>query len=396
MTRTPLRVFKNQSGTPAPDVVTKALGTLTGEIAAFKGTMEEQSRAAIEAAELLARRLDRIEAKGNRLGDSPNAPLTLFKEMAGNKRVEEFRSGASRGVSWETPASLRLIRKTLLTSLQDPLAGSPSSSTFDVRPDRLPGVYNFPQRKLRLIDVLAHLPTTSNVVEYPQLSSDYTDAASVQGGEGVSKSEAQVDIGLASAKIATVAHHLPMSRQILDDVPLLSNFIERLLNYGVMLKLENLLLNGNGTTDKIAGLVPGSTVFAPTAGLKPADRIGEAGAFMETLGFTPDVVVFNSIDWFRIRAERDANQRYVALGWNVWPGLQTIFDMQPIPTPALALGTALVIDSAQVAVLDRMEVRSELGYVNTQFTSNAVTMLSELRAGLAIFATRGVQQVVLT
>jgi HK97 family phage major capsid protein len=288
-----------------------------------------------------------------------------------------------------------LIRKTLLTSLQDPLPGSPSSSQFDVRPDRLPGVYNFPQRKLRLIDVIQHLPTTSNVVEYPQLSSDYTDAASVQLGEGVSKSEAQANIGLASAKIATVAHHLPMSRQILDDAPLLSNFIERLLNYGCMLKLENLLINGNGTTDKIGGLLPGSTLFVPTAGLKPADRIGEAGAFMETLGFTPDVVILNSIDWFRIRAERDANQRYVAMGWNVWQP-QTIFDMQPIPTPALALGTALVLDSAQVAVLDRMAVRSELGYVAAQFTENAVTMLSELRAGLAIFATRGVQQVVLT
>jgi HK97 family phage major capsid protein len=369
------------------------------ELAIGEATTKIGGDLAVHKASLdgLGARLDRLEARGNRIALDPTDEGTnIFKQMAANARVQEFRSGASRGVSFDTPASLRLIRKTLLTSLQDPLAGSPSSSTFGVRPDRLSDIFNFPQRKLTLIDVLPHLPATSNSTEYPQLEDGYQNAAAVQLGEGVQKAEADVRIHIATAAIATVAHFLPMSRQVLDDAPMLSNFIERLLGYGAMLKLENLLVNGAGGADKISGLLANATAFVGTGGLHPVDRIGQSAATLQSLGFNPDVVVMNSMDWFAIRSERDANGRYVTDGWATKIGQSAVYDMQPIATPALAAGTALTLDSSQTAVLDRQSVRTELGYVNNQFIANAITMLTELRAGLAIFAPRGIQAVTLT
>src|SRR5476651_649565 len=108
-----------------------AVVKIGGDLAAHRTSLDQ-----------LGTRLDKIEARGNRIGADPTEGGTnIFKEMVGNARVKEFRDGASRGVSFDTPASLRLIRKTLLTSLQDPLAGSPSSSTFGVRPDRLSDIF---------------------------------------------------------------------------------------------------------------------------------------------------------------------------------------------------------------------------------------------------------------
>jgi hypothetical protein len=57
----------------------------------------------------------------------------------------------------------------------------------------------------------------------------------------------------------------------------------RILSVDVVAKCEALLLNGNGTTDKIHGLVPQATTFAHSVSPKP-DRISECLAVMWTTG----------------------------------------------------------------------------------------------------------------
>jgi HK97 family phage major capsid protein len=57
-----------------------------------------------------------------------------------------------------------------------------------------------------------------------------------------------------------------------------------------------------------------------------------------------------------------------------------------ITNPAITAGNFLIMDSSQVMVLDRMQATVEVGTINDQFTRNCVTVLAELRAGLAVFA----------
>ena len=65
-------------------------------------------------------------------------------------------------------------------------------------------------------------------------------------------------------------------------------------------------------------------------------------------------------------------------------------------TPSLAAGTVLVLDVQQVSILAREEVTVMASREDgTNFTTNLVTMLAEMRAGLAVFSAGAVLKVAL-
>jgi HK97 family phage major capsid protein len=81
---------------------------------------------------------------------------------------------------------------------------------------------------------------------------------------------------------------------------------------------------------------------------------------------------------------RDSNGRYIGAGWAA-PTPNSLWGVHTVPSAALAAGTGLVLDTSQVALLDRQEAQVLVGFVGNQFTSNAATILAELRAQLAVY-----------
>ena len=73
---------------------------------------------------------------------------------------------------------------------------------------------------------------------------------------------------------ATVAHYVTASRQVLADSPLLVEFINQVMLFGALKKFEDLVIAGNGTTDKVSGLLTQGTLYAPGAA-HDSDMIGE-------------------------------------------------------------------------------------------------------------------------
>ncbi len=66
-----------------------------------------------------------------------------------------------------------------------------------------------------------------------------------------------------------------------------------------------------------------------------------------------------------------------------------------VTSPAVDQGTAIVVDTAQLLVLDRQQPNVALGRENDDFSRNILKVRGELRAGLMIFATAAVQVVTL-
>jgi hypothetical protein len=60
----------------------------------------------------------------------------------------------------------------------------------------------------------------------------------------------------------------------------------------------------------------------------------------------------------------------------------------------VAIGEPLVFDASQIAILDRQSARVELGRESDDFTRGLVTMLAEVRAGLAVFSPSAILKVV--
>lgn len=270
-----------------------------------------------------------------------------------------------------------------------------TSATYNVQPLRDPGLHNNPQRRLTLLESIASLKVSSGSFEYARLAG-YTNAAAVQVAEGDAKAEASVPSTLVTANIATIAHWTRASVQVLSDAPALTQQLDNLLTYGVRAKLEAELLNGPGGTGRIHGLVPQAGAFTPTVGAKPADAIGEAKTALEAAGWMPSLIVMNPADWFAIASERAAtgDGQYV-LGSPRDPSGPSLWGVPVVATPGIAAGTTLVMDAAQVALLDRENVTVMASREDgTNFTTNMVTLLAEMRAGLAVFSAGAVLKIV--
>lgn len=238
---------------------------------------------------------------------------------------------------------------------------------------------------LTLVDLLPSTPVSSDSYEYVQL--DRTSAAGVQQNEGDEKPETEFTATLVTSKIATVAHWTQASRQVLADNSQLSQMLAAVLSIDVVAKYENLLLNGNGTTDKIEGLVAQAPAFPHTAGPK-ADRLSEAIADMWSAGFVASAIVLNPNDWSFFERERadSGDGQYVAGGGWANPAQPSMWRVPVARAASLAEGNALVVDTRFVTMLDRQQASTAVSTEDRDnFIRNLVTLLAEMRGGLAVY-----------
>lgn len=367
------------------DGITKLTQDTKSELA--KGRAETQRL--VEDYKSLADQVRCLAQKGGvsmEVRSSPRHPFDCFtkSEELASLRKRSNMPNSVRSVSVElSDVSI----KSVLTSTQFS-EGSPTT-TVDVQAQRDNGIYANPRRTLRLLDVLRRLPVSSNAFEYHRLSG-YTNAASYQTAEGVQKPEGSVDTSLQTAKIHTIAHFLPVSKQLLDDQPALQQQLDDLFRYGVIDKLENAIINDTGGSE-IDGLINSGTSFMHTNGADAADRISEAAAYLESIGWNASAVVINPTDWHHLRTTKGAGDgQYMVGTWNM-PAQPTMWGLPVVASAAMPATQAIVMDGSQVLLLDRMQPQVSMGFDGNDFTSNRMTLLAELRAGLAVVSPTAVQ-----
>ena len=269
-------------------------------------------------------------------------------------------------------------------------AGQTGDDPYNVHPQRDGGLYNNPRRRLSLLTELPSIPVTSNSFEFTRLDG-YTNQAGEQSGEGGTKAETAMPTGLIEAKIATVAHWIPASRQVLDDVPALMQQIDSLMRYGVLDKAEQLLVAGDA---QVEGLEELGTAFSGSTGQTLADAVGDAIAELETEGWRPSHVLMHPRTWQSIRSERSSGDgQYVAAGWNQ-PAGSGIWELPVITSASVTENRPVVFDASQCALLDRSSVVVEVFEQDADNVKrNLVTIRGEMRIGLAVFSPSAIKLV---
>ena len=312
-------------------------------------------------------------------------PLAALGASAEVKAFASDRSLKSANV----PLSGSLLQ---IKSVVGDVAGS-GNQLYAVQAQRDPRLAGFAARRLSIFEVLPRLQATSNTFEFNQLDG-YTSAAAAQAKEGAGKAQGALPTELVSAPIVTIAHFFKLSEQVLADAPALQQQVGNLLNYGVLAKASAEILAGS-TAGKVQGLATQATAYASASGATLADAIGGAMTALDVAGWAPDVAVMHPTDWQSIRSERTGDDAYVANGW-AGPAEQTVWGLRVVTDPSIAAGSPLVLDSSQVAILDREQTRVEFGRSGTDMTDNLITALGECRVGLAVFAPAAVLEVSLT
>ena len=310
------------------------------------------------------------------------------------------KKGLSQAI---TSDGMRAFQNRSVKSAQIPLQLSVKALVGDVvgagnqlhsvQAQRDGGIGEDARRSIRLLDLLPRMSVNSNAFEFVALDS-FINATDYQDGEGAEKAEQTVATELQTASIVTIAALLTASEQVLADSPMLSSFLDSKLRFGLLDKLERELIAGAGTTGTIKGLVAHATA-ATTPATAPADKIGEALTQLEIAGWRGGLVILHPNDWQAIRAERGtSNDGYISGGWASAAG-SMMWNVPSLTSSSLTEGTALVLDPAQMALLDRQSVMLEVGHVGTQFAQNLVTLRAELRAGMAVFSPSAILKVTL-
>lgn len=350
-----------------------------GEIS-ITGKTSTETKAAIDTVtqtlNTLGTRLDKIEAKGNRIGEGGEVQKSLgtqFIEMA------DYKSMLSGG---RTKARLDTKAIVNATGQNQPLV-----------PDmRVPGIQTLPNRRLRIRQLLPTGTTSSNLVQYAR-ENVFTNAAGPQvggspsvPGENQLKNESDITFTLANAPVVTLAHFILVSRQVLDDAPMLQSYIDGRLQYGLMLEEEDELLNGDGTVGTIDGLMHQATAYNRSAAGTKLDWIRRAVTQLQLSEYDAEFVVLNPADWEGIELTKDNQGRYIIANPQSMLGPQ-IWGLPVIPTNSMTQSQFLVGNATMAAqIWDRQAAAVELSREDSDnFRRNMVTLLCEERLALTIY-----------
>lgn len=108
---------------------------------------------------------------------------------------------------------------------------------------------------------------------------------------------------------------------------------------------------------------------------------------MTNSGYSNLLVLMNPLKWHQLRTERaeDGDGQYLVGSWAT-PATPTMWEAPVATSSSMPTDQALVIDVQKVRLLDREQPSVLISSEHADnFTRNLVTILAELRAGLAVF-----------
>lgn len=307
---------------------------------------------------------------------------------------EEYRSWANAGARGNSPA---VDVDMNFRAVTDVTTGATSGGAL-YQKDRLARIGNdFINRRTFLIDLLPSIQVSTGSVEVVQDQSPLADFAdkAIEVAEGSAKPQAGPTLAVVTEPIQTIAAWVNITRQVAADAPQVRDYLDGKLRYSVKRRADGQVINGNGTSPNISGLLDRTGInayVAPGAGTEvTAVSIRKAITMMEQDEAVPEIIVLNPAD-----AELFDLTNYATDGLHAVPnvageGARTAWGLTQVRSTAVASGTAVLIDPMAVAVLDRQQVTAYMTDSHaSNFISNILTLLLEARLGLAVFEPAGI------
>lgn len=321
----------------------------------------------------MAQTVDKIGRDGAAGVEASKTPGQTFMDAEG---FAAFAAKAAAKSAFTAPV------KAAITS-------APGSAGVNIQPQRIGMLMPMDQR-LFLRDLLNWGRTTSNAIEYVR-ELLFTNNANVVSELPVNgKPESDITFELESAPVATIAHWIRASKQVLADAPMLQSYIDGRLMYGLKLKEEQQLLKGSGVGLNLNGIYtqassyvnPGVTVQAETR----IDRLRLAMLQVSLSEYDTDGIVINPIDWAAIELTKTTDNAYLFASptGQIAP---TLWGRPVVATQAMDVNDFLVgsfrmgaqgWDREDASITVSLEDRDNI-------IKNAVTILCEERVGLTVF-----------
>jgi HK97 family phage major capsid protein len=323
------------------------------------------------------------DTRGGRPGDGSDDRQQRLNRLSVGQRFAEhadWQAFIQRGFVGSASVDFPTLEaRALIDSTGVGLNGSrnPYVGTIDQTPDR----------PLRLADLIDR--QTTDLGSVPYLIEGLNTGAAAEVAEGAAKPEATFTFTEDSAPVRTIAHWVPITRQAAEDNSTLVGYINGRLAYGLELRLDAQILNGNGTAPNLRGIMNTSGIGTYTPGAAEARiiTIRKAITLAQISEYQPDTVVLHPTDWQGIELDTDNNGAF-RVTTNPQNALTPrLWGLNVVVTTAITVANYLVGAFRMGATLwERHGVRLLVSDSHgTNFTSNILVLLAEMRAALTVW-----------
>ena len=321
-----------------------------------------------------------IEELVSKLNDSRKGDTLSMKEQVHNLLSEN----KEKLTAMKNGDSKTNIRMTVKAAGDMTITGNTTGQIPQA--DRESGITRVVRRQPFIIELVNVGSITSNLWEWVQQANPDGDAAMT--AEGAAKAQIDFDLVLASATVRKVTAYIKVSKEMLDDVPLMESEINQELTEVINLKVDAQLLSGDGLGQNLVGIEENAVAFVPGT-----FATGQANEVIEPINADVLRVAINQIAIAQFQANYILMHPSDATAMDLSKGSDGHYIMPPFTTSANTIvkgipiisntgiteGEYLVGDFSKSGVRIREGLVFDVGYENDDFTKNFVTILAEAR-----------------
>lgn len=320
---------------------------------------------------LIDAKLDLIKAMTG--AGEPDLGAAFVKSEAYTRRAKG--AGGGVGPTVELNMDPRVALKTTMTTA----AGwAPQAIRTDV-------VIPNAQRPVQVVDLIPSGQTSQASVVYME-ETTFTNAAA-ETSENAAYPESALAFTERTSPVQKIPTFLPVTDEQLEDVPQVEAYVNNRLTFMIRQRLDAQILNGNGTTPNLKGILNASGLQTQAKSSDPAmDAIFKAIVKVQITGRAkPSAMVMHPTDWQNLRLTRTAEGVYVLgnPGSDIAPAL---FGLPVAICDALSQGTALVGDFANFsALVYRHGIDVQVGYINDDFKLGKKSIRADVRVAMVVY-----------
>lgn len=354
----------------------------SGEAAAavkadLKAMSEENDNLAKEFKYLNDQLVD-LQQKGTK-ADQGKTAKTMGAQFIESEAFKSYASGSTNKAKME-------FKNTIIGE-----GGSPQNPTDDIVPKQnMAGIVGGAFRQLRLLDVINTGSATGNTVHYTRELLFTNNAA--ETAEATQKPETILTFEGVDVPVRTIAHFLKVSKQVLDDAPALQSYIDRRLRFGVEIRAEQQVINGNGTSPNISGMLDTGNFTSLTAasGDTDFDFANKAKYKVIESDYMADYYLINPADWGRMERLKTNEGEYIggnsAVGYLQNGLVPTLWGLPVIASNSVPEGTLLAVANDASMFWQRQGATVEIFDQNEDdVEKNLLTIRAEMRGAFTVF-----------
>lgn len=259
------------------------------------------------------------------------------------------------------------------------------SSSLAPQSDRQP-IQPSAQEERTVADLMLQGTTQGQAIDY-YVETTFTNSAA-ETAEAAAKPESALDFTLRTDNVRKIATWVPVTDEMLADVPAFEAYVRERLGFMVKRREETELLLGSGTGSNIQGIENRTGVQTVTGyGSSTLDSLYHGITLVRTGAFAePTAIVMHPNDWENVRLSKDGNQNYL-MGPATAEGPASVWGLQVRITTAQTENTALVgAFRPHAQIFRRSGIDIAISTENEDyFLKNKVAVRAEERLALAVY-----------